>query len=118
MTRIYKLTVILISALVISPSCKWEQKPQKVTASAGYDLIDTLLLTAVNNEEIPGAVACIARNGSIVYKKAFGWRNIEKNIAMQEDDIFRMASMTKGLTAVAILQFYEKGLLFLYDNIS
>jgi len=72
----------------------------------------------VNHNEIPGAVACIVRDGRVIYHKAVGWRNLAKQIAMEEDDIFRMASMTKGLTAVAILQLCEKGLLFLDEDVS
>ena len=118
MNNVYRLTVFLIFAMIFSVSCNREQKVQKNTSSEGYALIDSLLNSAVRNQDIPGAVACIVRNGSMVYKKAFGWRNIENRVAMQVDDIFRMASMTKGLTAVAILQLCERGLLFLDDNVS
>ena len=70
------------------------------------------------NNEIPGAVAYINRNGKEVFFKAYGYRNLENKVPMHKDDIFRMASMTKALTAVAILQLYERGLLFLDDKVS
>jgi CubicO group peptidase (beta-lactamase class C family) len=118
MNNFYRLIAFIIFTLIFPVSCNREQKIQKSTFFAGYALIDSLLNSAVRNQDIPGAVVCIVRNGSVVYRKAFGWRNIENGVAMQADDIFRMASMTKGLTAVAILQLCERGLLFLDDNIS
>ena len=81
-------------------------------------LIDSLFNSAVENQEIPGAVAFIALNEQVVYNKAFGFKNIEASIEMKKSDIFRMASMTKGLTAVAVLQLYERGLLFLDDKVN
>lgn len=80
-------------------------------AAGEANLLDSLLSHAVVNGEIPGAVAFISRNGQEVFHRAYGYRDLENRIAMKKDDIFRMASMTKGLTAVAILQLYERGLL-------
>ena len=79
--------------------------------------IDSLLNSAVNNNEIPGAVAYINRSGKEVFHKAYGYRKLENRVPMQKDDIFRMASMTKALTAVSVLQLNERGLLFLDDEV-
>jgi len=114
--KLFIAFLVLISLLVFS--CNRGFENQKTSFSLKASLIDSLLNSAVINQEIPGAVACIVLNGKVVYNRAFGWRNIEKKIAMKENDIFRMASMTKGLTAVAILQLCERGLLSLDDNIS
>ena len=65
-----------------------------------------------------GATALVARNGQIVYKKAFGMANLEYNIPMQVDNIFRIGSITKQFTAVAILQLMEQGKLNLQDDIT
>jgi CubicO group peptidase (beta-lactamase class C family) len=79
--------------------------------------IDSLLEHAVANKEIPGAVAYISLDGQEIYHKAFGWKNMEKGMALLKDDVFRMASMTKGLTAVSILQLIEEGALHLDDEV-
>jgi CubicO group peptidase (beta-lactamase class C family) len=81
-------------------------------------MIDTLFNTAVKKNEIPGAVVYISRNGKGVFYKAYGYRNIENKVSMRKDDIFRIASMTKAITAVAVLQLCERGLLFLDDKVS
>jgi CubicO group peptidase (beta-lactamase class C family) len=116
--RTYLNSLCLILMLIFAVSCNRKHENTKISSSLKANLIDSLLNASVSNREIPGAVAYIVRDGKVFYHKAFGWSNIENKTAMEENDIFRMASMTKGLTAVAILQLYEKGLLFLDDDIS
>lgn len=65
-----------------------------------------------------GVTALVARKGQIIYKKAFGMANMEHNIPMQVDDIFRIGSITKQFTAIAILQLMEQGKLNLQDSIN
>ncbi len=65
-----------------------------------------------------GATALVARKGQIIYKKAFGMANLEYNIPMQVDNVFRIGSITKQFTAVAILQLMEQGKLNLQDDIT
>jgi len=98
-------------------SCINEQNKGSETADRLGLLIDSLLHYAVANKEIPGAVAYIALDDKEVYHKAFGWKNIEKKEPLNKYDIFRMASMTKGLTAVAILQLVEQGAIQLDDEV-
>ena len=81
-------------------SCNQESSTS--TPEYRTQLIDSLLNSAVQNGEIPGAVAYINRGGNEVYHKAFGYRKLEGEVHMQTEDIFRMASMTKALTAVSI----------------
>jgi CubicO group peptidase (beta-lactamase class C family) len=95
-----------------------EKSENSDSSSSSNDLLDSLFNDAVINKDIPGAVAYIIREGNVVYEKAFGWRNIEKEIPMEAHDIFRMASMTKGLTAVSVLQLCQRGLLSLDDEVS
>ena len=75
----------------------------------------------VLNEEFKinetGAVALVSRNGKIIYKKAFGMANLELNVPMNPDNIFRIGSITKQFTAVAILQLAEQGKLDIKDDI-
>lgn len=66
----------------------------------------------------PGCAALVAKNGQIIYKKAFGLADLELNVAMQPDMVFRIGSITKQFTAVAILQLMEQGKLSLQDDIT
>lgn len=65
-----------------------------------------------------GCAALVAKKGQIIYKKAFGMANLELNVPMQPDMVFRIGSITKQFTAVAILQLMEQGKLSLQDEIT
>ncbi len=65
-----------------------------------------------------GGAALIAKKGQIIYKKAFGMANLELNIPMLADNVFRIGSISKQFTAVAILQLMEQGKLGLQDDIT
>ena len=80
-------------------------------------LIDQLIQDYVSKGYIPGGVFLIARDNQIVYHKNFGFRSTDKKLPYQKDDIFRIASMTKAVTTVAIMQLYEQGKLGLDDPV-
>ena len=63
----------------------------------------------VDAGEIPGAVVAVARNGKIAYERAFGYQNREGNVSMKSDAIFRIASMSKPITSVAVMMLVEEG---------
>ena len=80
--------------------------------------IDTMIMQAVEKGDIPGAVALVARNGRIVYHKAFGMADNQSGRVMKTDDIFRIASQTKAITATAVMILWEEGKFRLDDPIS
>jgi CubicO group peptidase (beta-lactamase class C family) len=63
----------------------------------------------VDAGEIPGAVVLVARNGKIAYERAFGYQSREGNVPMKSDAIFRIASMSKPITSVAVMMLVEEG---------
>ena len=92
--------------------------PEKVEMSSErLALLDSHIQEYVDNGAMPGGVFLIARQGQIVYNKNFGHKDLEKTDAYQKDDIFRLASMTKALTTVSIMQLFEQGKLGLDDPI-
>lgn len=70
------------------------------------------------SKRLPGAVVMIARNGQIAYQEAFGVRDPKPAAPMQKDSIFRVHSMTKPITAVAVLMLMEEGKIRLSDPIA
>ena len=82
------------------------------------DRIDAMLEEAIAESQIPGAVALIARNGKIVYHKAFGFSEAESKTNFKTDAIFRIASQTKAITSTAVLMLWEEGHFRLDDPIS
>ncbi|MFM1781021.1 MAG: hypothetical protein RJB49_1316, partial [Bacteroidota bacterium] len=76
----------------------------------GIQRVDAFLTSQTDKKIIPGSIGMIVRHGKVVYKKAFGKANLETGEAMRTDHLFRMASMSKIITAVAGLKLYERGL--------
>lgn len=66
----------------------------------------------------PGIAALVARDGQVIYRNAFGNANLELDVPMTPDMVFRIGSITKQFTAVAILQLLEQGKLNLNDEIT
>ena len=66
----------------------------------------------------PGGVILVAREGEVVYRKAFGMANIELDVPMREEMVFNIGSVTKPFTAVAVLQLAEQGKLSLSDELT
>jgi CubicO group peptidase (beta-lactamase class C family) len=77
-----------------------------------------LFQQAVDRGQIAGAVLLVAHHGKIVYVQAVGKQDIEAAISMTPQSIFRIASMTKPVTSVAIMMLVERGKLDLSDPVS
>jgi CubicO group peptidase (beta-lactamase class C family) len=78
--------------------------------------LDAVLDGYVNDGRIGGIVALVLRDGKPVYEHAVGWRDKEAGQKMTMDTIFRIASQSKALTSVAILELMEEGKLTVNDN--
>ena len=76
------------------------------------------LQAAIDSNIIPGAVAMIVKDGALVYNQALGMADIEEGDEMEADYIFRLASMTKPVTSVAILMLAERDSLDVSDPVS
>ncbi len=71
--------------------------------------LDALLGRATDSQVVPGLVAVVADASSVLYEGAFGVRDTADGSPVRPDTIFRIASMTKLLTALAVLQQVERG---------
>ena len=80
--------------------------------------IEPLMKGHVAAKDLPGAVTLIARRGKVVHFAAFGTTDLESNVPMRTDTLFRLASMTKPVTAAAVLILLEEGKLILSDPVS
>jgi CubicO group peptidase (beta-lactamase class C family) len=78
----------------------------------------SLMEQRVKANHFPGAVAAVASNGKIAFFESYGLRDKEAGLAMTDDAIFRIASMTKAITGVAVMMLYEEGRFSLHDPIS
>src|SRR5690606_25501271 len=87
-------------------------------SSERLERIDNLVESYISKQYINGAAVLIARNGKIVYHKAVGMSDTEKKTPLKKDDIFRIASQSKAVTALAVMMLYEEGHFLLDDPIS
>ena len=87
-----------------------EADPVKVAVSSErIARIDALCMEAVREGKVPGVVALVAREGKIVYHKAFGMADNQKGRKLKKDDIFRIAWQSKAINDTAVMMLWEEG---------
>ncbi len=119
--RTAPLLVLVVLTVFVSAqqrSAAPAARPQPVAKSNGFSAerltrIDTVLQRYVDENRMAGAVGLVLRDGRPVYERAVGWSDKELARKMTTDTIFRIASQSKALTSVAILQLVEEGLVSL-----
>jgi N-acyl-D-amino-acid deacylase len=89
--------------------------PTKGKAGPGLELLDQMVQTLMGRHGIPGAALAIAKDGKLVYAKGFGWSDLTAATPVDPLTAFGLASLSKPLTALAILWLIEHGLLRLDD---
>ncbi len=87
------------------------------TAHAG-DAISTRMQAFADAKQFSGSVTLVQRRGKVVHHEAIGVADIESGSAMQKDSIFAIASMTKPITATAILVLQDEGKLSVEDPVA
>jgi CubicO group peptidase (beta-lactamase class C family) len=88
------------------------------TSKSLQSKIDELITAEFNDNEGPGGVFMVTKNGKSIYKKAFGKANLELNADLTTEHVFQIGSMTKQFTAIAVLMLEEQGKLSVTDTIS
>jgi serine beta-lactamase-like protein LACTB len=84
---------------------------------AGAEPLDTIASAHYRNHG-PGAAVLVERAGRVLLRKAYGMASLELDVPMRPDNVFRIGSISKTFTAVAILQLAERGALALDAPIS
>ena len=94
-------------------------KPEQVgLSSERLGRVSRMLNQEIEKGKFPGAVALVARKGRVAYFESFGVRDPETRAPMTRDSIFRIYSMTKPMTSVAVMMLQEEGRLVLTDPVS
>jgi len=84
--------------------------PESVGFSAEkLKALDAALRAYVDHEKLAGITTLVARHGKVVHVDVYGRADKTKGEALKQDTIFRMASMTKPIVGVAMMQLYEQG---------
>jgi len=96
-----------------------EASPESVKVSSDRLIrIDKMIRQYIDSGWIAGAAGFIARDGKIVYDKAFGVSDLETKTPMQTNNIFRICSQTKAIVSIGLMMMYEEGKFLLDDPVS
>jgi CubicO group peptidase (beta-lactamase class C family) len=95
-----------------------EAAPPLRLTSEGSTALSTFFADAISRGDVPGVVAIVVDRDTVLYHEAFGTMNTAKNVPMAKDTIFRIASMTKAVTSVGVMQLVEHGKVALDDDVS
>lgn len=113
------IVVLTLSALGGAPPTLPRATPEAAGMStARLQLATALLRQFVGDRKIAGAVAAVARRGKLVYLEPVGLQSFESKAPMTDRSLFRIYSMTKAVTAVAVMMLVEEGKVHLADPAS
>ena len=105
--RINHLFFILAAALCLT-SC---------TASV-EKRTNRAILQVMDEFQAVGVSAAVVKDGQIIYNQSFGYKDLETQTPLSTDDMMRIASISKSFTATSLMQFVEKGIISLDDDVS
>ncbi|HEY2884317.1 MAG TPA: serine hydrolase domain-containing protein, partial [Rhizomicrobium sp.] len=86
--------------------------------TTGVASIDATLRGAVERKDVPGVVALVTDRDRVLYQGAYGVADVATSRPLAQDALFRIASMTKPVTSVALMQLVEQGKIGLDDPAS
>lgn len=97
-----------------APGAPGLNNPQEFEA-----FVDNFFQQEMSKTHIPGGVISVVKDGKIFFAKGYGYANVEKKIPVEADKtLFRVASLSKSVTATAAMQLYERGLLQLDGDVN
>ena len=115
--RAYRTRVqVALSAvvLVFASSQAVAQSTISPTLSRGLDNVLEQFMAVKN---IGAGALGVMRNGTIIYNKSFGWKDARRRLSLPDDAMFRVASLTKPITAAAVRDLVRKGMLSLDQKV-
>jgi CubicO group peptidase (beta-lactamase class C family) len=128
MKKNLKALLLGIGMVVLISSCKTNTgalsetittTPESVGISSDSLVVATQRLHKhVDDGKLPGTFVRIIKDGKVIYNDAYGMVDVANNRPTQENSLYRIYSMTKPITAVAIMTLYDQGKLELDDKVS
>lgn len=117
--KIFLIVIALLVGYTAVAQNLMPGKPEQAgISSERLGRIDNLVQEYLSTQQIPGAVVLIARQGKIVYQKAYGFSDADTKTPMKTDHIFRIASQTKAITSLAVMMLWEEGKFLLDEPVS
>ncbi|AHM58709.1 beta-lactamase [Flammeovirgaceae bacterium 311] len=129
--KIHLQAFALFAATVLIPGCSISEKataPDQFMQVTDLETVgtsaekiagmDSLLQSFVDQKKASSVVVFVAKGGKVVYKKAFGWKDLENQVPAKADDYYVLFSQTKAITTVAFMTLVEAGLVAIDDPVS
>jgi N-acyl-D-amino-acid deacylase len=127
------VTTIVTASLAVLLSCGGDATtpvapsvtppaPQEIpitgAAVAGMGSYDQIIPDLMRKYAIPGGAVAVLRDGKLIYARGFGYADVEHQTPVQPDALFRIASVSKPITGVAIMKLVEEGKLQLDERVA
>ncbi len=114
-----KTKKILFASIIVSLLFTFKQSVKAQTGYYSPSLVnfDVAMKNLLNNYDIPGGQLAITYKGRLVYSRGFGFADKSTKTAVCPDNIFRIASLSKQITAITIMHLYEQGRVGLNDTV-
>lgn len=122
--KLARRSVFTMLLLIVGACATWKTalptaQPELLGFSpAGLDSITPKLQAYVDSGKYAGVYAVVARRGQIVYEQTLGWSDLERARRLKRNDVFRIYSMTKPITAAGIMKLVDQGKLSLDDPVA
>lgn len=115
---VFVATVFALVSTFVSLCAASEATPETLGfSSERLERLDRAIATEIDQHRMAGVVLYVARNGQPVRFRSYGMQDIEAKKPMGNDAIFRIASMSKAVTTLAVMMLYEEGRFTLHDPI-
>jgi len=86
--------------------------------SSKYDIIDSSIENFMLKNKIPGFIACVIKDSSMIWSKSYGKSDLQNNVPISIEGIMNIGSISKTFTATAVMQLWEKGMIKLDSDVS
>jgi len=118
MHRFVALLLASLSLAATVPPAQFTDPDRVVKMSQALRLIERMFTTFVEQQHMPGASMAIIVDGNVIWLKTAGFRDVAAKSPVADNTLFRIASMTKSFTAMAILKLRDEGKLSLDEPVS
>jgi CubicO group peptidase (beta-lactamase class C family) len=105
-----KLSLFLTISIIISNSILAQMNQE--------DQLDSIITAYKNAHSIPGIATLIVKEDKIIWRKNYGYKNLQLQLPVEDSTIFLTASISKTILVTAVMQLWENGLLELGNNIN
>ena len=112
------LLLVLVSSFATAKDLPMVKPAQEGFDAARLNLITQSMQRYVDAGQLAGAMTMVARHGKVVYFETVGNKGVDDKRPLAKDDLFRIYSMSKPITAAAVMQLYEQGKFQLTDPVS